>query len=611
MIILNENNEALILNSESVTITKEVNNFADIAKFFTSRSVSISCKNIPENRRLLGFVGLLLSNTRYPYISEENWRVYSGGIEIFDSAKVTVLGYDDNEINIAVSSGLNSFLKLLSEKSLGDFASDLTHVNTVQNIREGASGNKPYHYIFGYNYGRMLDMINDTVNYDLSAVTPSVRIEHLLNNIFNSVGWSYEFDGDNEYKEDYLLYPSGEEEEEDVDILTLHDKLVPSSYSDYSGDYEDDFYIQTTNIFNSNPSDFDRVGTGLFICKTAGNFNFSLSGVFSRTYNTDYAELVIEVAGQRYVEYIVQGAPSNISIEFNKQVNVGDLVELYINIRGLDKPDAIVNVSSGDFQINLLGASVINFSKALMDISAQEFFKEVLMRYAVVPYVDEFNKKITFVSQEKRMNENPVNLDMKHVRKFSVNYQANLAQNNYLQHKYSEDNLNYADGNITVDNENLKLSDTIYESFTFAPEGVFEMMFGGRRGVVFVDGLRQFENNAKEGDSGAEVEYKALEGRYYIFKAGFGNNLQAYIDGNLISNIRYQKAVTFRQIEDKYDSLKSVLNSYHEFSLQVDKRAYWILKDAKTVHIDTVGVLVITKIQLSSNIIQLTGLWRK
>lgn len=603
MILLNKDNEALVLNSDSVTITDEVNNFAEMASFFTSRSVSISAKNIPHNRKLLGFTGVISSATRFPYLKSDVWRVYDGGYEVFGDARITVLGFDGDEINVSVSSGINNFLNLLDNKQLGDFADGLTHINTMQNIRQGSAGLKPYHYIFGYNFGKMLNAINDTVNYALESVMPSVGIDYLLDEIFNSVGWTYEFIGTEEYKEDFLLYPSGLEEGDDNSILNFEESIIRRRYVGQ----DERIYPASSNVFTETPPIFSKQNDGIFIANESGSYkiDFAIDAERENIIGSDVF-LNIRVGTRVYQEY-VSGA---LNFELNEYINQGEGFSFWFSIRDREVYSDVLLVNSGNIKIYTVGTSTIDFSEALMDIPVSDFFKEVLVRYTVIPYVDEVNKKITFITQSKRLNSNVVTIPTEHIRNIKVNYQADMARNNWLRHKYPEDNLSYADGNIIVQNENLERNKTIYESFTFAPEGRVLMSFGGRRRTRAVDALRQFESEAKDVEGVTEVEYKHLDGRYYIFKA-IQTNFDTYVGGNLVENIRLQEAITFKEIAQDYEVLSSVLDDYKEYTIQLDKKAYLFIKDAKIVNIDTIGVLAVTKIAMSGDNLELTGLWRK
>lgn len=190
-------------------------------------------------------------------------------------------------------------------------------------------------------------------------------------------------------------------------------------------------------------------------------------------------------------------------------VNKGDQVSIYmgvtctVNDTGVNYVGMIASSTviaqctlNDTFEIKLGDGlafnGIVNPAGCLRDIKQSEFFKDTLIRYCLVPIVDEDNKKVTLFefSQIKDNINNAVDwsgkLDETNESELTFKIDS-YGQNNYLNHKDDKFVLQLPQGSngiITIGNQNLELKKDIYESPFAASETVNRL--NGRK-VMYID----------------------------------------------------------------------------------------------------------------------------
>lgn len=103
---------------------------------------------------------------------------------------------------------------------------------------------------------------------------------------------------------------------------------------------------------------------------------------------------------------------------------------------------------------------------------------------------------------------------------------GSYSQNNYFKHKYNDDNSNYADGNLTVRNQNLDSEKTLYTSKFYAREdNFFTFPLVDLFPFPIVDSYTtmvypMYEKEPIEDEDGnITINYKPLNGRFYTLKS--------------------------------------------------------------------------------------------
>lgn len=190
-------------------------------------------------------------------------------------------------------------------------------------------------------------------------------------------------------------------------------------------------------------------------------------------------------------------------------VNKGDQVSIYmgvtctVNDTGVNYVGMIASSTviaqctlNDTFEIKLSDGlafnGIVNPAGCLRDIKQSDFFKDTLIRYCLVPIVDEDNKKVTLFefSQIKDNINNAVDwsgkLDETNESELTFKIDS-YGQNNYLNHKEDKFVLQLPQGSngiITIGNQNLELKKDLYESPFAACETVNRL--NGRK-VMYID----------------------------------------------------------------------------------------------------------------------------
>lgn len=134
----------------------------------------------------------------------------------------------------------------------------------------------------------------------------------------------------------------------------------------------------------------------------------------------------------------------------------------------------------------------VHTNNCLANIKQSEFFKDTLIRYCLVPIVDEDNKKVTLFefSEIKNNITNAVDWSNKldQTEDHSIEFKIDTyAQRNLIQHKddkFVDTIPNGSNGVILINNQNLELEKVLYESPFAASETVKRL---NNRKVVYID----------------------------------------------------------------------------------------------------------------------------
>ncbi len=326
-----------------------------------------------------------------------------------------------------------------------------------------------------------------------------------------------------------------------------------------------DFLEGNENTFTNIPN-----GRSYFTSNVAGdynvNINFNISAVNTFTWGNNANTLDIPrfIANTTIRFYLKIGnrevqfhqinnnfenptsilAP-NISSTFNDvinysgkiNVNQGEQVSIRINVScvfaeagvsyapiGNVRSNVLVQCSKGDtFQIKLADSlafnGIVNPAGCLRGIKQSEFFKDTLIRYCLIPIVDENNKKVTLFefNQIKNNISNAVNWSGKldETKEKELTFKIdNYGQNNYLKHK--EDKFvtqlpQQSNGIITIANQNLSLNKDLYIS-PFAASETVERLNGKK--VMYInlhDGVSLTTTQSFKNDVQARTGYTSKE----------------------------------------------------------------------------------------------------
>lgn len=154
----------------------------------------------------------------------------------------------------------------------------------------------------------------------------------------------------------------------------------------------------------------------------------------------------------------------------------------------------------------------------------RDFLNEIVWRFGLTLFKEKYSNVYDFKTISEITNfENTIDWSNKFISQNSEKYIfGSYAQNNYIRYKYNDDNANYNDGVIVIDNENLEDLKTIIQSKIYSPELSFSENLGfktkvyklwdkeQKKGAIYVDGIKTHE---------AETEWKPLSNRFYFMRS--------------------------------------------------------------------------------------------
>jgi hypothetical protein len=552
----------------SITYVKQIDDIGEITKSSSSYSWQLTFPKSPRNTRIFRGLGIAGSTSSIPYDKIICQVLYQGETIEPNGNLIITETKGDNYIG-HVKAGLIDFLKDISSDKISDVIdlSSLNHLNTVENIKSSFTDNLPYKYIVAYYNGQKLSDNNGVTNLNPNSLVPSISVKFLWDKIFNHYGWTYS--GTFSLIDTWMTYPSGIKYSEKDTIIFLDASFNRERY------YYDSRYGSSAYLLNPNTTIYDTE----FVKKVSPFDYFEIQ-------KTGKYLLKAKVKGNSYSTRMKRGLliPLLFRIEASGQVKqahiIGDGANEYSLIIDAKKGDQVaINIIAGEIKgtfwynqlisanltIETLGVQEIDFSSALIKIKVKDFFKEVMVRNALTPFVDVENKAIRFRTLNERLNAPVIDWTSKYITEArSEKYVYNsYAQKNIIKHKYNEENQDFADGVISVDNENQPSETTLYDSFTYAPEEILEQYNGKNSTTYFVQNFRMYNVEVtKESDTNELIaNYKQLKDRFYFIKSSQVIN-DVYILNELATEFSLAEySEVFADIVDqKYSNLNQLIN---------------------------------------------------
>lgn len=504
----------------NVAFVKQVNDIGDITKATSSYTWQLTFPKSPKNTTILKGLGIAGSTSTIPYDKIVCQILYNGQT-VEPNGNLMITETVGKDYKGHVKAGLIDFLQDISNDKISDVIdlSSLSHLNTVANIIDSFTADLPYKYIIAYYNGQKLPNESGITNLNPFALVPSISIQYLWDAIFAHYGWTYS--GNFDFTDLWMTYPEAIAYSTDGSITVLE-----ANYTAQNLNQTNAFPLPT--VINID-TDFVTQSSVNFVVQQTGNYRLKAS-VDGRTryyYFADYFIpflFQISVSGGENLNF----ATSQDGNEFEVDVTLtaGTLVTLYIK-RATGIPSAFQfvrhEVYSGWMTIQTLGVQEIDFSSALIKIKVKDFFKEMMVRNALTPFVDVENKAIRFRPLDERLNAPKIDWTKKYVKQGrSEKYVYNqYAQKNIIKHKYNDPNEDWANGVLLVNNQNQPEEKDLYNSFTYAPEQTLVEYNGTNFPSYFVQNFRMFDVEVSEdADTGDLIaNYKQLKDRFYIIKS--------------------------------------------------------------------------------------------
>ncbi len=473
----------------------------------------------PENTLALNGLGLTGDTSEVPYTKTVAVLKQDG----FDIIRNGWLTLEETGINyrMGVLQGVYDFFKDVENKTLGNDLdiSALDHDKTVDNFKGSLNDNYLYRYVVA-NFGGKTALPSGVINIDY--LIPVVKLSYFWNKIFQTFGYTYSGSifSNPDYKDAYITYPKAPSNDAAEEVV------VSTAFKNQTIDTNPVQIGQSGSYSFPNSYNWDVAGPGFGVwnytvleskkyrirCRPSGYLEYGRDFTFFY-FSISVGNKIIKVFKSKWTD-------TNFDDYF---IDI-DLIEgqtLSFEIYGpnFGRPDQL-RILSLELGIYELSSGNFDFTSALSDFSIKDFVKEIINRFALTVVYDDITKNLAFYTAEEKINfNNTVDWTEKYSQRTKESYlYGQYAQRNLFKHKYNDEEENFNDGEIKIQNQNLEITKDIVSSKTYSPESrITNLTIGVNSFSTPV--YRLWNTELREDDNGSLlIDYKGLNGRYYIMK---------------------------------------------------------------------------------------------
>lgn len=582
--------------SDPIQYNFQVNDIGDVESRQTTFTNTISLPRTKTNTMILEGLGLVGDTSTLPY-QKINASLFEDTIPVIYNGWA-VISSTDESYNLNLYSGIVDLFKAIENKTIGTDLdiSETTHDKDLLTIFNSFSNEKYRYIIADYNGKSHLSIRNEQyVNIDY--LVPSIRCKYLIERIQETFG--FEFIGtvfsNPKYLNWWMTYPKPApkyEDDEDIEPKDVATGNITNLFIDNSvtnPEYVESFPIHL-NLTNTTVIEGHWIDSKKFRVANTGTYTirYQGQGEADYQYEDNWTERQHKVYNQITVVVYVNNKPVNRSLFLdNKERSVslsvyaGDEISFHYIIQS---PDPYLDASNWVFyylkvhslalDFKQITSGRIDFGDALIDFSIKDFFKEFLWQFGLTPIPQE-NNKVLFLTTEERINAEVINWSDKYNGRINEEYiYGSYAQRNNFKHKYNDENANYNDGYLKVNNQNIEDEKDVIQSKIYTPEKE-KVSFGlnssnSINANVYM--IWQKEIQEKEDENGnptTEIKYKDLSNRYYFTRSienpnDIGLASETLIDyGNFVGFAQEDYSdLSFSEIvKNEYLSLDSLINN--------------------------------------------------
>lgn len=505
-----------LTESQKISRTLQVNDILTLSNRQSNYTNTFSIKKTDVNKQIFQYLGVVGSTTILPYRKNECY-LYTDDGECLVYKGWAVIQSTDKDYKINIYDGNIDLYKAIENKSLGDLdLSEIDHSKLLSTVVNSFTANLPYKYIVA-DYNGFMVYNSNRINIDY--LVPSAKVSYLWDKIFNTYGFTYEGSVFNtvNFTNLWLTYPKFSEiTQTPVGIFEGTTQTVVDNQPILPLKFDQSIVVDTIQDVDKQSFIISNPGTYRIEVNDLGGgyINYSIgdwAGQF--LYNITFDTPII------YKNGIQIGSALDDYIDVN--LIAGDIITVdYGYPENLGQNDIQGITYFGTFQSTLLIKEFqgvpISFTNELKGFSIKDFITEILNRFGLTPFKDKYSNHYKFLTLQELLQNNDVvdwsREQNKFVEKLSERYIfGSYAQENKFTYKYNDQEDEYYDNQILIDNVNLPDSKTVVNSKIYAPD---------KDAVVLVHNLitnvyRMWNKEIKEDGT---INYKGLSKRYYFMR---------------------------------------------------------------------------------------------
>lgn len=578
-------NEIILPIGQPIAKTLQVNDIGNISDRQSNFTRTINIPKNPINVKAFDFLGVIGNDSNVPY--QKNTANYFVGNEclIYNGWGNVSESSDSYKLNIY--DGIVDFYKVIENKFINDVGiSGLNHTKTVDNVINSWTGSTPYRYMIADYNGKKTYVPTGTTStqevINIDYLIPSANVKFIWDRIFDYFGFTYEGDVFNtaNFTNLWLSYPKPVPTLVPSKLLINQQTFVPNQYfyTYYDG------YTQLTGsqwfawLFNT------PFTTSYANVVAAGTTTTSFGDVIPNASHIDilqngtYAIDLSGITSTSTVNYFIKR--DGILFE------TGELIPNILN-NGLTK---LFDCLSGDSVSFLLTNPIANFSfsqrftkvdgyevnfeDVFIDFKVKDFINEILQRFSLTMFPSKYENKLSFLTTAEWLQTSDlINWSDKNPKLVNTTYVLNgYSQKNRFKYKYNDEDAQYNDGLISINNVNINDEKTVIQSRIFTPERNTESL------IDFQSNVYKFWN--KEVKDDGSINYKALENRFYLLRSDDHTfSLPTTIGSeslNVIQTISSCKKESYSRLKfqeiitDYYEPIESILNKSKIFHVDLN-----------------------------------------
>lgn len=529
----------------------QVHDLASVESVNASYTTSFKIPKTWKNVEIFKSLGLTGAVSNLPY-KKTSAKLVVDGVTLISDGWLRVNSTDNDSYNINIENGILDFFASIANKNIGEEVElkELDHEKNIDAVLSSFDNSKPYLYVIA-DYNGLSKITRQNIDYlNADYLTPSAKVSWLWSKIFSTFGYTYSgsiFESE-DFQRLYMTYPKSpaikSDDQQEIDPILIA-TVNQTKREDFMTNDWDDWYIQVplpvVTVPNAGASKIDDY---YFTVEESGTYRFTNEGFVGwDEYNwehptdqndprrKDTQNLVLkldsfyaETSSSAYIVAQHLGTPNTGS--FDIPLKAGERVGFRYYLRDSNLSNWAIDhieVHSIKLKIEQVSKSQISFSEELTKFSVTDFFKEILWRFALTPFINNETKNIHFMTLNERLNNSQVvDWSSKYIKRNSEEYElGDYAQKNLFKHKYNDSNAKYNDGAITVLNENLEESKDLVTSKIYTNDNSLTTIMSelAESNVYPIWQQDVKEEKDDTGNTKIKIEYKELNDRYYFIKS--------------------------------------------------------------------------------------------